>query len=93
MKPHRCQVPQAQLVAQSPEHHEGDDIARVLRPVKHIGAAFVELLDTDSGTGGNPVPSAQVVHGYPSTHMLDSASPSLPPIEADFVAFAAWRKV
>jgi hypothetical protein len=38
------QIPQAQLVAQPPEYHEDNEIARVLRLVQHIGAAFVELL-------------------------------------------------
>ena len=41
---HLRQIPQAQLVAQPPEHHEGDDITRILRPVEHAGAALVELL-------------------------------------------------
>src|SRR4051812_27265186 len=41
---HLGQVTQAQLVAQAPEHHEGDDIGRVLRAVQHTAAALVELL-------------------------------------------------
>jgi hypothetical protein len=41
---HLGQIPQAQFVAQSPEHHEGDDVTRVLRPVQQAGATLVELL-------------------------------------------------
>ena len=41
---HLGQIPQAQLVPQPPEHHECDDIARILHTVKQADAAFVELL-------------------------------------------------
>src|SRR5579859_6540568 len=41
---HLCQVSQAQLVAKSPQHHEGDDIAQILRLVQGTGTALVELL-------------------------------------------------
>src|SRR5271155_3330326 len=41
---HLRQVTQGQPIAQTPEHHEGDDVARVLGPVQHPGAALVELL-------------------------------------------------
>src|SRR6186713_2917357 len=41
---HLGQVAQGQSVAQTPEHHESDDVARVLGPVQHPGTAFVELL-------------------------------------------------
>ena len=41
---HLGQIPQAQLVAQPPQHHEGDDIAWILRTVEHTDAALVELL-------------------------------------------------
>src|SRR3954471_9985044 len=34
------------LVAQAPEHHEGDDIGRVLGPVQQGVGALVELLAT-----------------------------------------------
>src|SRR3954454_20738397 len=36
-------VAQAQLVAQAPEHDEGDDVGRVLGPVQHRAGALVEL--------------------------------------------------
>src|SRR3712207_1662204 len=41
---HLAEVPQGQAVAQTPEHHQGDDVARVPRPVEHPGTALVELL-------------------------------------------------
>src|SRR3954463_4563371 len=41
---HLGQIAQAQLVAQAPEHHEGDDIGGVLRPVQQGAPALVELL-------------------------------------------------
>lgn len=40
---HLRQIPQAQLLAQAPKHHEADDVTWVLRLVQHIGAALVEL--------------------------------------------------
>src|SRR5271166_4720916 len=41
---HLGQIPQAELVAQPPEHHESDHVTRVLRPVQRASAALVELL-------------------------------------------------
>src|ERR1700746_954558 len=41
---HFGQIPQAELVAKPPEHHEGNDITRVLGSVQEAGAALVELL-------------------------------------------------
>src|SRR3954468_7328947 len=41
---HLGQTAQAQLVAQAPEHHERDDIGRILGPVQQGAGAFVELL-------------------------------------------------
>src|SRR6188474_969049 len=40
---HLGEIAQAELVAQAPEHHERDDVARILRPVQQAGAALVEL--------------------------------------------------
>src|SRR5437764_1211850 len=55
---HLGQVAQAQLVAQAPEHHERDDVGRILRPIQHRAGAFVELLAAGPATGsaGSPVP-------------------------------------
>src|SRR5687768_16105253 len=41
---HLGQVTQGELVAQAPEHHERDDVARVLGPVQPAAGALVELL-------------------------------------------------
>src|SRR5215204_1818080 len=41
---HLGQVAQAQFVAQAPEHHERDDVGRILRPVQQSVGALVELL-------------------------------------------------
>jgi hypothetical protein len=41
---HLGQVPQAQFVAQAPEHHERDDIGRILGPVQQSVGALIELL-------------------------------------------------
>jgi hypothetical protein len=38
------QIAQAELVTQPPEHHQGDDVGRVLRPVQHGLGLLVELL-------------------------------------------------
>ena len=43
LEEHLAKVAQGEAVAQPPEHHEGDDVGRVLRPVEHPGAALVEL--------------------------------------------------
>ena len=40
---HLAEVAQGQAVAQPPQHHQGDDVGRVLRPVQHAGAGLVEL--------------------------------------------------
>jgi hypothetical protein len=37
-------VPQAELVAQTPEHHEGDDIGWILGPVQQAATTLIELL-------------------------------------------------
>src|SRR3954462_6056001 len=49
---HLGQIAQAQFVAQAPEHHEGDDIGRILGPVQQRAGALVELLAT--GTAAEP---------------------------------------
>ena len=41
---HLGQVTQGELVAQAPEHHERDDVARVLGSVQQAAGALVELL-------------------------------------------------
>src|SRR3954454_13723320 len=41
---HLGQIAQAQLVAQAPEHHEGDDVGGILGPVQQSVGALVELL-------------------------------------------------
>jgi hypothetical protein len=43
-KEHLAQISQAQLVAQAPEHHEGDDVGGELCPVQSPTAALIELL-------------------------------------------------
>jgi len=40
---HLWQIAQAEFVAQPPEHHEGKDVGRVLRPVQQGRAALIEL--------------------------------------------------
>jgi hypothetical protein len=56
-------VAQAEFVAQSPEHHERDDVRRVLRPVQQALTALVELLCRSRGSeiGGIPARSARSV--------------------------------
>src|SRR5271167_2879574 len=41
---HLRQITQGKLVAQAPEHNEGDDVAGVLRSVQDAGTPLVELL-------------------------------------------------
>src|SRR4028118_1159529 len=43
LEEHLAEVAQGQAVAQPPQHHEGDDVARVLRPVQQAGTALIEL--------------------------------------------------
>jgi hypothetical protein len=41
---HLDQIAQAQFVAQTPKHHEGDDVGGVFGPVQRRARALVELL-------------------------------------------------
>jgi hypothetical protein len=41
---HLGQITQGKLIAQAPEHHEGDDVAGILRPVQRASTPLVELL-------------------------------------------------
>jgi hypothetical protein len=41
---HLRQIAQGKLIAQPPEHHEGDDLAGILRLVQNAGPPLVELL-------------------------------------------------
>lgn len=43
---HLSPVRQAELVSQTPEHHEGDGVGRILGPVQQAGGAFVGLFAT-----------------------------------------------
>ena len=79
----------ASLVAQEPGHYEGNDVARVLCLIQHAGAAFVELR-TGSGTGGNLVPSAQVVRGSRLIHTAAHLA-SLPPNGGQCATLTVWR--
>jgi hypothetical protein len=45
---HLRPVTQGELVAQAPEHHEGNDVGGILGPVQHAAAALVELLAADA---------------------------------------------
>src|SRR4051812_46639733 len=89
---HLGQIAQAQLVTQPPEHHEGDDIGRVLGPVQDAATALIELLAArnclphvtacrtyGSGTGGSPGRCAPVAPSRPATHIPYTASTSAPP--------------
>ena len=49
---HLRQIAQGKLAAQAPEHHEGDDVAGVLRPIQNAGTSLVELLA--AGTAAEP---------------------------------------
>jgi hypothetical protein len=41
---HLRQIAQGELVSQTPEHNEGDDVTGILRPVQRAGTPLVELL-------------------------------------------------
>ena len=43
LEEHLAEIAQGQAVAQAPQQHQGDDVARVLRPVQQAGAALIEL--------------------------------------------------
>src|ERR1700741_4032034 len=40
---HLRKIAQGKLIAQAPEHHEGDDVAGILRPVQNAATPLVEL--------------------------------------------------
>jgi hypothetical protein len=56
---HLRQITQTQLVTESPEHHECDDVRRILSAVQDTSAALIELLPT------NAAPEAPVTLGRP----------------------------
>src|SRR5689334_25000130 len=43
LQEHLAEILEREAVAQPPEHDQGDDIARILRPVQHPAAALIEL--------------------------------------------------
>jgi hypothetical protein len=43
-------IQQGKLIAQAPEHHEGDDVTGVLRPVQRASTPLVELLAAGATT-------------------------------------------
>ena len=48
---HLRQVTQCELVAQAPEHNEGDDVAGILRSVQRAGTPLVELPPAGAAAG------------------------------------------
>jgi hypothetical protein len=46
---HLSEITQGKLIAQAPEHHEGDNVAGVLRPVQGGGTPIVGLLAAGVG--------------------------------------------
>src|SRR5919202_5086398 len=46
LQEHLAEILQREAVAQAPEHHEGDDVVRVLVPVQQAADALVELTAT-----------------------------------------------
>ena len=84
VKKHLGQVPQGQAVAQAPQHHQRDHVARILGPVQHSGAALIELraavpaAETAIALGG-PVPPLGYRH-RPAAHAFHPELPIHPPI-------------
>jgi hypothetical protein len=84
---HLRQIPQAELVAQAPEHHDGHDIARVMCLVQYVGTVFVELFATSAnGTADILVVSAQIVRGSRSLSSLNQNGAS--PLTVNFLETA-----
>lgn len=65
LEEHLAQVSQGQAVAQPPQHHQRDDVIRVLRPVQQPAAALVELLPA--------VAAAKALVARPSPSVIWSA--------------------
>ena len=78
---HLGQVAQGELVAKPPEHHERDDVARILGPVQQAAAALVELLAARRGSGNvdSPGPCARAAPSSPSIRTRCTAFPSAQP--------------
>ena len=96
---HLRQIAKGKFVAQAPEHHEGDDVGRVLRPVQHGAATLIELLPALATAepaialavrSGRSVIAAEL---HP-THRI----PSAPPVSGEPIpghahgAQSRWRK-
>jgi hypothetical protein len=98
---HLAEVAQGQAVAQSPQHHERDDVGRVLGVVQHGAGALVVLLAAVAAAepavalGGALRPlghhgraAGHTVHPRPPRRALSRSLPALPrPAKP-----AAWRK-
>ena len=76
-----AQITKAQLVVQSPEHHERDDVARLLSPIQPAATALVKLLATRAAL--NPSVSLRRVR---------SNAPSRPSIRTSGTAFPACAR-
>ena len=76
-----AQIAKAQLVVQSPEHHERDDVARLLSPIQPAATALVKLLATRAAL--NPSVSLRRVR---------SNAPSRPSIRTSGTAFPACAR-
>ena len=101
---HLRKVAQAEFVAQPPEHHERDDVRRILRPVQQALAALVELFAAGATAksavtlSGNLEWYARSVPRRPSSRTQCTASMPLlvdgPPHQARFdLNRGGWREI
>jgi hypothetical protein len=50
LEEHLAEILERETIAQSPEHHQGKDVARILGPVQHASIAFTKLPATVATT-------------------------------------------
>jgi FkbM family methyltransferase len=86
---HLWKVAQAELVAQSPEHDERDDVGRILGPVQQARTALIELFAARAAAksavalSGTLVPFRNGCRAAPNAPHLSRSSPA-PPLPSPF---------
>ena len=59
LEKHLAEIVKCEMIAQAPEHDQGDDVAGILGPVQHAGTALIELPATVTAVPYGPVAQRQ----------------------------------
>jgi hypothetical protein len=95
---HLRQIAQGKFVSQTPEHHEGDNVAGVLRPVQNASTPLVELLAAGATAeppvtlGGALTPFRDRCRAAPNAFHLANSSRSGPITLPRATGQEPWRE-